>query len=735
MMYRRIIFGVTLALALAAPLRAADYKAMRTQARELLKARKYTDAARLLEQILATAPIDTASNTHVLRDLQRAYQRARTMRALGPTTGKLTARVQAAGLDAKIKNGHLYRIWSSTARAYYNRRQHAEAISYYTKALGVATAQQQSSVKRMMAYSHEALGRRDLALPLVKELYEASPKSSSRRHDLATIYFRLGQLDNGLALIDTEKDARSALSLAERLFRWRLLPAAEAIARKLADKDNRARYLLAQVLFEQKNFDAAAPEFERCIAAEPDGTSQLHDIARKAVDLYTAKNTLKAELERREKELATVKPADANKPLRRKLLVLLAVLKRESGDQPGALDALLARRGLLDKPPKSDWRLERAAKRAVYHHIDAQQFKEAEALVGRSVMAGITSSWTKHVAYLVLVHRKKTKEAAKLLAGVELFAKGKESSLLSAADAFNSRGPKDVAVRMYQQIIAMEPHNSVYDANAHVRLATHFVGLGNHKQAKIHCDGLNAAIAAGGGGIMNDAQFRQMEASIRYHAAGNDPAAVIEMVKDDNYHRCRAGINFLTGSGKPEQIPVLEELMKDAPPHIKRMMDQAILRIRGRATAAELQPRPINDAALKVKLAKTGKVLWIQRDPFYKKVRWGAVEKRFVVRADMAGGHIRSFDEALEFMGHKELTAGPVAFTREVVWVGTDHGLFAWDRQTRAWNAYSVGLKHLDVRVTKLTVKGTVLLATVQVGGKPLSYQFDTASGKWTPVK
>jgi len=76
------------------------------------------------------------------------------------------------------------------------------------------------------------------------------------------------------------------------------------------------------------------------------------------------------------------------------------------------------------------------------------------------------------------------------------------------------------------------------------------------------------------------------------------------------------------------------------------------------------------------------------------------------------------------------LTSRGIAFGKDKVWLGTNKGLFAWDRKDMFWTRFAVGGKYIDLPVNELLLDeaGKLLVTIEQEGlpaeaGKPRSFE------------
>jgi hypothetical protein len=110
---------------------------------------------------------------------------------------------------------------------------------------------------------------------------------------------------------------------------------------------------------------------------------------------------------------------------------------------------------------------------------------------------------------------------------------------------------------------------------------------------------------------------------------------------------------------------------------------------------------------------------------------WAAVRDAFVMAADRKHGTVRDFRADAALLHDGPLNVCAVAFGPDDVWVGTDHGLYAYRRRARAWCGYAVDGRHTGVPVTAVSLTEDGVRVRVRVGGQVLAYRFVPAAGRW----
>jgi len=116
---------------------------------------------------------------------------------------------------------------------------------------------------------------------------------------------------------------------------------------------------------------------------------------------------------------------------------------------------------------------------------------------------------------------------------------------------------------------------------------------------------------------------------------------------------------------------------------------------------------------------------WKRKDPHAPDVLWAGYDW---------GVARNSKDGAQEFrnlLGEARPGATSIAFTRDAVWLGTERGLFRWDRAKRFWARMAVRREHFTANVKSLELKGARLTVTAEVGGRTQPSIYDLDKRRW----
>jgi len=134
---------------------------------------------------------------------------------------------------------------------------------------------------------------------------------------------------------------------------------------------------------------------------------------------------------------------------------------------------------------------------------------------------------------------------------------------------------------------------------------------------------------------------------------------------------------------------------------------------------------------LEQQIEKLGKPLWTKQDAADSSLTWIVLDGGLA----LADARRRVVQRFYDFFGYKRFTVNAIAFAKDRTWVGTDVGLFAWNRDDRFWTRMAVNATLLEVPVVHLEVEENgVLLVTVELQkGERARYEFNPQTLKWRP--
>ncbi len=133
-------------------------------------------------------------------------------------------------------------------------------------------------------------------------------------------------------------------------------------------------------------------------------------------------------------------------------------------------------------------------------------------------------------------------------------------------------------------------------------------------------------------------------------------------------------------------------------------------------------------------LAVLKDVRWKKADPIQKDVTWYGLDKGLAM-ADADRLEIKRFTEML---GETDIVVSGIAFDIDKVWVGTNKGLFCWDRKEMFWTRFAVAQTLADAPIEDVSLTQDGLLAVVV---KPLpdqparTFLYDVKKAAWQEKK
>ena len=137
----------------------------------------------------------------------------------------------------------------------------------------------------------------------------------------------------------------------------------------------------------------------------------------------------------------------------------------------------------------------------------------------------------------------------------------------------------------------------------------------------------------------------------------------------------------------------------------------------------------VDPVAYKREVESLKEAAWHKADPVDKHLTWYGLKPGLAI-ADAKAMSVTRYPGLL---GNKETTVAAVALGPKKVWLGTDQGLIAWDRKTRAFSLFVVGETYVDVPVTKLDLKDNALAVTIAVkGAGERAFVLDLVQLKWS---
>jgi hypothetical protein len=122
--------------------------------------------------------------------------------------------------------------------------------------------------------------------------------------------------------------------------------------------------------------------------------------------------------------------------------------------------------------------------------------------------------------------------------------------------------------------------------------------------------------------------------------------------------------------------------------------------------------------------------IWCSPDPIQKHLTWYGLKDGVAV-ADAETKAVKRFSELLDASG---IAPSAIAFGSDKVWLGTNKGLFAFDRVGSFWTRFAMGGTLVDVKVKALALspEGVLSVKVAETGARERRFTYDTKSGKWS---
>jgi hypothetical protein len=213
---------------------------------------------------------------------------------------------------------------------------------------------------------------------------------------------------------------------------------------------------------------------------------------------------------------------------------------------------------------------------------------------------------------------------------------------------------------------------------------------------------------------------------IRLSGLGFDATALPD---EQGRFRFRAPQGRFTLSGQPLLRGVLETfepLSVTVGPDDRELTVKYVKRDRSRTTA----PPPRTRADFDREVGQITDVIWRRDDPVDKSLSWHALKSGLVL-ADARTLELKRYNELL---GEKGIAPSAIAFGPDKVWLGTNKGLFAYDRAGGFWTRFAVGgnLVDVPVKAVSLTPEGKLTVTIALPGKTPRRFEYDAADSKWS---
>ena len=244
-------------------------------------------------------------------------------------------------------------------------------------------------------------------------------------------------------------------------------------------------------------------------------------------------------------------------------------------------------------------------------------------------------------------------------------------------------------------------------------------------------------------------QYDAMPSQLRYQLARaaawskdapEAEAFVIRALKDTGIEQGQRGdiCHTIRLPESPALRAAVEELMNDDRMHpytrsLTRRWDREAGRDPDGATGgAPPAPRPAGGMSLRAygaEIAKLKDAAWKKQDTVQRHVTWYGLKPHGLAFSD---ANRRTVTHPAGVLGHEELVVKGVAFGPRKVWLATDKGLIAWDRELKFWTLVGTGVGVLDAPVEKVEMKDGRLRVTIHPEGQEAStWECNPAEMDW----
>jgi hypothetical protein len=151
-----------------------------------------------------------------------------------------------------------------------------------------------------------------------------------------------------------------------------------------------------------------------------------------------------------------------------------------------------------------------------------------------------------------------------------------------------------------------------------------------------------------------------------------------------------------------------------------------------RATEPPIRPRTEEDFQADLRALKD--VVSKVEDPVEKGVTWYTLKTGFAV----AYADRKVVKRIAELLGEADFVVSGIALGKDKVWLGTNKGLFVWNRRDMFWTRFAIDGKFIDLPVKELSLDeaGKLLITIEQArsdgqAAKSRRFEYDCATAKW----
>ncbi len=293
----------------------------------------------------------------------------------------------------------------------------------------------------------------------------------------------------------------------------------------------------------------------------------------------------------------------------------------------------------------------------------------------------------------------------------------------------------DVADRLWKRLVNNAETDTIYELDARLRLASRLYLRKKYQKALQHIEHVREQVQPHRGIIVPREAFFRFYMNVRYRAAGQKPDVLESYVMQGTLAERRGAIRLLGRVGNRRHVRMLREGKSSAPPVLHPVIEEAVALILARRLQNSSE-RPFNSVEeLRKRLAEMGEVRWVRKDPHKEDMQWAAVKKHFLISCDLQKGGLNRHRENARWLTGDVPEVRHIVFTTKRVWVGTDHGLFAYRRASAEWNLFAVGGERIHCEITGIakTTKGLQVTVDTKNSGREL-WLFNVGRGEWRKI-
>jgi hypothetical protein len=204
----------------------------------------------------------------------------------------------------------------------------------------------------------------------------------------------------------------------------------------------------------------------------------------------------------------------------------------------------------------------------------------------------------------------------------------------------------------------------------------------------------------------------------------------------DQWIRYRA-LGVLRDRGARKDLELLQRLVNDENRHVanqaghaRQILEQRLEREERMANDQRnrVVPDVPSEEAYRKKIQSLGDADWKKKDPHADELTWFRIDGGMAV-ADEESRRVRTFTN---LFGFQDVEVRGIAFSAERVWLATNRGLMAYQRESHFWSRFAPTTGALDWPVTELKVgKDGALSVVFRAPEGERRYLFDPQREGW----